>query len=519
MLNFAIGPVRAGTRYGGDWVDQHRPPTAGLGDIAKGHWKPSASDLSIFPVGLWFCWSLKDGLLDNILASQNLFRSKMAQPSKAPARKIKPTTDAEGRIDFNRGVPELLYRQAGGRCSVPRCKKPTMGPFYKRDGAVNMGVACHIYSAAKDGPRGRGGKDADFIRSEKNGIWCCEYHSPLIDKARGCDYPAEVLFSWKALIEARVLKEMNDFPSPLGWVDSIEFSEYPGLNPLPKIILSQRTLMTGRNCSGKSSLMEAAASISHSRYMNRFSRTRIRNKEGSLEEATFRAKVTYSTVDSLSKEIDLEIRGIELFRRNGTIPYLLPPGDIEIIYCSESDTRKLDQEDDIDFLMRALNVDKSALFALAKRGAGPIIPGDIAFVHASESDDDTEEERQKFKTDGSPYFELMFKRHGAQRPPLSFDSLSSSEKARILLNFIILKAREVSKERLTLLLIESLSINFDSGNFETLLRTLSSEDFQVIVLLPPYREEDILKPDAKKPELLELDYLNSWQLSVIGAEN
>ena len=56
--------------------------------------------------------------------------------------------DSEKRIDFKSGVPDLLYRQAGARCSVPRCTNPTMGPYYANEGAVNMGVASHIYSAA-----------------------------------------------------------------------------------------------------------------------------------------------------------------------------------------------------------------------------------------------------------------------------------------------------------------------------------------------------------------------------------
>lgn len=134
--------------------------------------------------------------------------------------------DAKKRLDFNKGVPDILYKQAGGRCSVPRCNNPTMGPYYDHEGAVNMGVACHIYSASENGPRGWGGKDPEFIKSEKNGIWCCQYHATLIDKKKGKDYPANVLFAWKKLAEARTLKNMNDTPSPLGWVESIEFTEF-----------------------------------------------------------------------------------------------------------------------------------------------------------------------------------------------------------------------------------------------------------------------------------------------------
>ena len=99
------------------------------------------------------------------------------------------------RINFKSNVPDILYRQAGGRCSTPRCKNPTMGPYYDGDGAVNQGVACHIYSASEDGPRGWGDKDENFISSADNGIWCCQYHASLIDKNKGIIYltPSHIL--------------------------------------------------------------------------------------------------------------------------------------------------------------------------------------------------------------------------------------------------------------------------------------------------------------------------------------
>jgi len=40
-----------------------------------------------------------------------------------------------------------------------------MGPYFESERAVNMGVACHIYAASEDGPRGWGEKDEEFISS------------------------------------------------------------------------------------------------------------------------------------------------------------------------------------------------------------------------------------------------------------------------------------------------------------------------------------------------------------------
>ncbi len=261
----------------------------------------------------------------------------------------------DDRIEFAANVPDLLYKLAGGRCSVPRCRNPTMGPFYGRDGAVNMGVACHIYSASRNGPRGHGGKDREFICSERNGIWCCQYHAALIDKSDGIDYPAGVLFQWKKLAEARTRKQMNDSPSALGWVDSIKFTSFLSRKQLPIVHLSRCTIIWGPSASGKTSLLEIAASINQSKYADRFNGTRKLGGDGKYYPVTVSATVVYSTVDTLSKEVNLEISGQELKRAEGTTPCLLPPGDLEIIYCSTTDCYRRQHEDDIDFMMRVLN--------------------------------------------------------------------------------------------------------------------------------------------------------------------
>ncbi|MDC3876782.1 hypothetical protein KGZ23_34635, partial [Pseudomonas aeruginosa] len=99
-------------------------------------------------------------------------------------------TPKEVRIDFSPSTKLEIFKRVNGRCSFPRCTNVTVGPFLGFDGAINMGVACHIYSAAEDGPRGRGGQTDAFIGSEKNGIWCCSAHASLIDKKKGNEFPS-----------------------------------------------------------------------------------------------------------------------------------------------------------------------------------------------------------------------------------------------------------------------------------------------------------------------------------------
>lgn len=421
------------------------------------------------------------------------------------------------RINFKPGVADILYRQAGGRCSVPRCKNPTMGPFYEREGAVNMGVACHIFSASNNGPRGRGGKDEEFISSEKNGIWCCAYHASLIDKAGGCDYPATVLFAWKELAEARTRKQMNDSPSPLGWVHSIGFTEFPPLNAPPQLTFSRRTLLWGKNGSGKTSLMEIAASITQSRYADRFTRANKSKHDQATKDTRFSAKAVYSTVDTFCKEISLEVCGQILIRFEGAIRTLLPPGDLEVVYCPETECARRNGEDDVDLLSRVLNIDRSALFSLTSIGVLSLMPGEIVIRQAMDFDEEGEICCPRFKDDEEPYLELLFKE--ANRDfQVSYCGLSDSEKGRLILDLLILKAREISKQRLTLLLIDGFSSRFDSSNFERLLRALSEEEFQVAVSLAPAQEHVLLSFQNGAPILNKLDYLDSWHLATLPAD-
>ncbi|MGZ4925328.1 MAG: hypothetical protein ACXV4B_02620 [Halobacteriota archaeon] len=418
----------------------------------------------------------------------------------------------KARIDFKSGVPEVLFRSVNAQCSVPRCKKPTTGPFAELVESVNMGVACHIYSAAAGGPRGQGGKSKSFIESAENGIWCCQYHAALIDKKKGNDYPAATLFAWKNLAEARVRKQMNDIPSPLGWVESIEYLTPHRSNlPPPKIQLSRYTILTGANGSGKTSLLEAAAAICNSKYFDRIA-SAYTVVSGMKVGVTVEAKATYTTVDTFSKEIHIAANNFVIRRKDGKLPCLLPPGDIEVIFCSEEDARKRDDEDDFRFLMRALNVDASALRELIDIGPSVFLTGQLSLQHEIEED---EHQNKRIRCDdyGNEFFEIVLTRvTGGQTFDVAYNGLSSSEKRRLLLALSLTKAREVAKQKLTLLAIEYLANNFDEKNFENLLTSLKQEDFQVLISMPPVRETTITEVVDERKQLKNLHYLEDWTL-------
>jgi len=96
-----------------------------------------------------------------------------------------------------------------------------------------------------------------------------------------------------------------------------------------------------------------------------------------------------------------------------------------------------------------------------------------------------------------------------------YGGLSGSEKDRLIIDLLVTKAKEICKERLTLLLVEDLAFGLDKNNFEILLRALAKEDFQSIVSLPPSRESDIIARNDGNPVLNDVDFLKSWKLAVV----
>jgi hypothetical protein len=424
-------------------------------------------------------------------------------------------------------VKTILFRRTNGRCSVPRCPHPTMGPFIENEGAVNMGIACHIYSASPKGPRGQGGKDEAFLESEQNGIWCCTKHGSLIDKNDGGDYPAETLFKWKALAEARALKEMNDQPSPLGWVESIEFTQFRGHADGPKIVLSRNSLLLGRNGSGKTLLLEAAASISHEEFAWRF-----KDERSSVQRAEddVRVKVVYSTVDTPAKEVRINVAGTRVSRFEGDARTQLPPADLEVIFAASwvrGPTRG-EGGDDVDMLATMLCVDRATVFALLENERREFVPFPLRWQHVHEveleheqeddyDDEDTDGDEAdtvvvpKYKENGEPFLEVCCKMD-EDGDYLSFESLSGSEQNCVILELLIAKARETCKHRLTLLLIDAESAyRLSDYGFERLLVTLAGEDFQSVVVLPGVRQDYAEKIRTKTiPEAPS--FLEPWQV-------
>lgn len=87
----------------------------------------------------------------------------------------------ENRLDFSDKTKTNLMHKSAGLCAI--CGIPTI--YINRSGeAENIGIACHIISASKYGPRTdlNKRKNPKIIKSESNGFWGCPTCHVKIDK-------------------------------------------------------------------------------------------------------------------------------------------------------------------------------------------------------------------------------------------------------------------------------------------------------------------------------------------------
>jgi hypothetical protein len=135
------------------------------------------------------------------------------------------------RLEFTERTKKIVAGRSSYRCSIPACDRLTIGPGFKEDEVATTGVADHIFSASKGGPRGSSGLTDEQVMSPANAIWLCADHARLIDANRGDRFPAALLLSYKALHEARVSREQRAIHAPWGWFQEVIIDESPVFAP------------------------------------------------------------------------------------------------------------------------------------------------------------------------------------------------------------------------------------------------------------------------------------------------
>ncbi|MGE8303371.1 MAG: hypothetical protein ACN6PW_02850 [Pseudomonas kermanshahensis] len=108
------------------------------------------------------------------------------------------------RIEFTSEVKQIIWRRAGGLCSV--CLEPVFGTdnnfssIETPQRSTSIGEAAHIYSASENGPRGNSGFTAEFLGSAENGISTCRNCHANIDGVES-KYSSDDLLDMKKVRE------------------------------------------------------------------------------------------------------------------------------------------------------------------------------------------------------------------------------------------------------------------------------------------------------------------------------
>jgi hypothetical protein len=242
-----------------------------------------------------------------------------------------------GKADFSKKTCRILGDRAGWRCSVPGCNALTIGPGNAPNEVAQVGTAAHIYSAALQGPRGRGQLTDAQLADVNNGIWCCATHGREIDTNTGRGYTVETLQAWKRLREEQARVERTGLGGGAGWLDEVTVEEGPLFAPKSVLKLAKAVLVKGGGSVGKTALLDWIAGAAGHASLERWEAGRPCAKPVRLDLRYHSPKphrLEFTFADSR--------RGYLL---DGQLIHT-PPPDLQIVFLRENAKRHLHGKDD-----------------------------------------------------------------------------------------------------------------------------------------------------------------------------
>lgn len=370
------------------------------------------------------------------------------------------------RVNFSPKTKHSIAAAVNWQCSVPLCKNPAMGAD---DGtSINGGTACHIFSAAKNGPRGRGGLSDELLEAPSNGLWCCAYHGRVIDTNKGASFPPAQLQMWKKLAEGRVRRAMAVQFAELGWIDklSVFVDVGPGRHWKPTITFQKNNLLRGKSGAGKTLTLEAVASISDSRHAWRLRKLKH-----------FSAQISYETLTREgTAKIACDSAG-QMWRSLSGSDTAIAPHDIKVLYLPSDQGRFQNDRGGSERLTHALGVNQDILQGLARSVSENPNSGMKVAIRADEPQPtDCEDKPEEFAL--AVFVE--FRGRGFELP---FNALSGSEQMRVASALLIALAREEVRSRPVLLCVDALW-QLDDVLFRNELSKLAEEHIQLLVVAP-----------------------------------
>lgn len=248
------------------------------------------------------------------------------------------------RDNFKQAIKNALAARAAYQCSIPECRKSTIGPGKKSDKAIiNTGVAAHIHGASPGGPRYDPSLTPQQRSDISNGIWLCAMHGSLIDRDEQ-RFPAEQLKKYKRDHEKYISFVQSGLPQGKGFFSRISVSNLGPINTTASVNLSNITIILGNNSTGKTLFCECLASLHNSKYLERWLEGKDRGKS-IIEIDYFSAEAHTFKVVIHGKKPHYMISGVEsaLVRPACHIHYLRDPFECHRLSSEKS---KLSQHAD-----------------------------------------------------------------------------------------------------------------------------------------------------------------------------
>lgn len=378
-------------------------------------------------------------------------------------------TPRKGRSDFTKAVKRRVAERAAYRCSMPKCRRLTIGPGFSDSESATCGVAAHIYSAADGGPRGVGGLSERERTSLSNAIWLCETHAKLVDANRGDSFPAEVLLGYKELHEHLIRTELLDLAVPYSWIREVEVLSSSLFVPNTRLVLGRLTLFTGPNNSGKSSLCEWIAGAASAESVGRW-------KTSFPSNAVTEVVIRCNRPEPVEMRLRMLPNGMSDFSIDGR-PYPTNPLRINVLRVNRSTMIESASLDDIADIAHQLGEPDGAVEKLVPR----IVEYGTGWLRVAHIEMSGTTRRLVARTKVSDW-DLGYRQQGG------------AERVRTVIEFAIVLAKMTARYSPVLLVLDEMLENLDQRSLAQLVADLAEfcGELQVIVVLPSGREEGAL---------------------------
>lgn len=383
------------------------------------------------------------------------------------AKKV-PSKPTGRDADFTPKTRVIIAARAGYRCSVPDCRRHTIGAGSAFDEVSDTGTACHIYSSAFSGPRGTGGKSSEERSSPRNGFWACATHARAIDANAGNQYPPTLLLGWKAMHEAWISREQGGLHSPFGWLHHIDVQPNRLFERRFQMTLAKITLVAGNNGTGKTGICDWIAGSIDPFYIRKW------------VDSTFNLNYNLTFYSPELHEIHVSSDGGQpRYSVDGMVSPipLVPMRVVYVPYFDRKETR-FEGLDDIDFIGEILGLRREQVLAFLLN-VSRFTELNISGLHVKREASDGED---RDASAGKSRVEL-FGNTGSPVQGYPFSIWSTGEQYRAILAIASDLAEYYSRSGPTLLILDSVMDRFDDNWKSAVVRAFESDlcHFQVVM--------------------------------------